>query len=122
MALEDLSLHDKPRNYEDAPRYLSHRERAVKLSDLDAESELLDNYNDAKDLLTNLGDETPANQKAQVLNTINAVLGNIIKQRAELHNMERFKSMETALIYTLKQFPELQEVFLEEYERLLKGS
>lgn len=122
MALEDLSLHDSNvREHSNEWQPTRYREKVTNLAELDLEKELLDNYNDAQDILTNLNPEvTPGNQQAQAMNTINGILKDIIKMRTDLYNSERIKKMESSIIYALKQFPELQEVFMSEYERLLQ--
>lgn len=120
-ALEDFSLHDS--SHEETSPFVPTRQRTrvANLADLNLEQELLDNYNDAQDILTNIDPQvTPANQIAQSMNTITSILDKIMKMRTELYNAERIKKIETAIIFTLKQYPELQETFMIEYERLLK--
>lgn len=121
MALEDFSLHDSSRNESYAPFVPTRvREKATSLADLDLEKELLDNYNDAQDILSNLNpDVTPGNQLSQAMNVINGILKDIMKMRTDLYNAERIKKIETAIIFALKQYPELQETFMTEYKRLV---
>jgi hypothetical protein len=122
MDLEDFSLRDSSVSglAQRALPIPRNRTKVNKLEDLDLEQELLDNYNDAQSILDNVDASTPTNQLAQTMNTITGILDKIIKLRTELYNAERMKKLETSLIYALKQFPELQEVFMEEYSRVLK--
>lgn len=118
--LDDISLHDKYESNIPPETLKRFRAKVNDISELNIEQELLDNYNDAQDILTNLDPlVTPANQQAQAMNTINGILKDIIKMRTDLYNAERIKKIEASIIYTLKQFPELHEAFLTEYERAL---
>lgn len=95
---------------------------ANKLNDLDLDKELLDQYKNAKEVLEDiLRDESiAANQKAQVINTISAILQNIIKLQQELHNVERLKLIENTLIETLQSHETLKEAFLKDYKTALE--
>lgn len=95
-------------------------EAAVPLTSLDLSHELYLQYLKAKKMLTDAGNE-PLNQKAQTLNSIVSVLGVIAKLRTELYNSERLKKLESCLIETLLEYPELHEAFMERYERELQG-
>ena len=90
---------------------------------INLESELLAQYNKAKKLLhdAEYDEEVPLNQKAQVVNSATAILGALIKNQAELYNLERIKKIESVLLRTLQAFPEMQEVFLRDYEQALEG-
>lgn len=122
MALEDLSLHDSNfEDVEDIPFIPRVRAKVSRLEDLDIEHELLANYNDAQDILGNLNPNvTPTNQQAQAMNSLNAILKDIINMRTSLFNAERIKKIEASLIYALKKHPDLYETFMVEYERVLK--
>ncbi len=104
-----------------APR--SSFTRIQSFEDLDAQQELLDQYNTAKRLLSDAeySEEIPLNQKAQALNTISTILGNIIKSRTELYNSERLRLLEATLLEVLQEFPELASAFMPLYETRLKG-
>jgi hypothetical protein len=93
-----------------------------KLQDIDLAQEIILQFMRVKELQTlTLGDgETPANQKAQVANSVSAILAQLMKLQTELHTAERFKILESILIQTLKDFPELADAFLLEYERVLE--
>jgi hypothetical protein len=87
------------------------------LGDLNLKSELLTQYNSARQLLhdASYNPATPLNQKAQVINSATSILGQLTKSEAELHSVEEVKKVEAVLITTLKLFPELQEEFLKQY-------
>ena len=91
------------------------------LKDLNLAEELVLQYMRVKELQTAvLADmDTPANQKAQVANSVSSTLAQLTKLQTDLHTAERFKLIETHLVKTLKDFPELSEAFLDEYERIL---
>lgn len=96
-------------------------EVVYKLADLDLESELMLQFSTAKRLLAaaELDDGVPLNQKAQASNSITSVLATISKIRTELHSAERLKTLESTLIATLKEFPELNAAFLAAYTKAL---
>ena len=93
------------------------------MAGMDVQGELLKQYNSAKRLYTAAEYDTgvPLNQKAQTLNTISAILGSITKSQTELYNSERLKVMEAVLIDVLKNFPEVQEAFMQRYEERLNA-
>ena len=92
------------------------------LSELDTPSEPMLQYQRAEtlaqDVLTD--PDIAANQKAQVLAAVTAVLTQIIKLQTDLHNSEEFKRIEMTLADTLKRFPELQEDFMSNLRRELQ--
>lgn len=95
---------------------------AGSLNELDLDKELLNQYKNAKTVLDEiLNDEaTAANQKAQVLNTVTAILQNIAKLQQELYNVERLKLLENILIETLQKFEPLRDEFLKAYKAALE--
>lgn len=97
--------------------------QAVKLADLDVGSELLAQYKIARNLMHTVEYEegVPLNQKAQLINSLNALVGTVLKQQTELHNMERLKTLEQVLIDTLKLFPDLKVAFLKAYKEALEA-
>ena len=120
MGLEDYDLHDTampevmlPREY--LPEYGS-------LKSLNLDSELYAAYARAKNYLSIIqaDEEIPPNQVAQVMNTLTAILDKIVKMQTELHNAERVKKLEAAMIEALKNTSteEVQEAFFAEFERL----
>lgn len=94
---------------------------ATKLSDLNTEKELLDQYKAAKDLFDELSSDNtiPANQKASVLTAITSVLSKILENQTKLYDSERVKLIEGTLISTLKAFPELSGAFMVAYRQAL---
>ena len=93
------------------------------LKDLDLDKELLEQYQSAKKLLTDVQYEegVPLNQKAQITNTITSILQAIIKMQQDLYNIEKIKLIENVLIETLKEHETLRDAFLEKYEAALKA-
>lgn len=68
-----------------------------------------------------LSDEnTPANQKAQVLNAAGAALANLAKLQTEIYDSERLKKIEAILIECVQELPmDTQEQFFQMYEQRL---
>lgn len=91
---------------------------AVKLNTLDLDSELSQNYSRAKRLYqtTTKDRGAKASEKANVLRVCSSILREITGTQEALHNVQRLKGIELALIATLKEFPEVKERFLEIYE------
>jgi hypothetical protein len=92
----------------------------TKLADIDMEAELVLQLHQVKGMLDDVINDggTPANQKAQVANSITTILGQLSKIQTEMYDAERVKAMEAALIKTLEsETPELKEKFLATYER-----
>lgn len=91
-----------------------------KVEALDLESELVGQYRKTKLLMDEvLNDEDcPANQKAQVANSVVGTLGQLVKLQEELRREETLKIMESCLIESLKVLPDtVREGFFAEYER-----
>lgn len=130
--LEDFSFKQAPKEPE-APRVRVKPEG--KLSDMNIEQELFEAYHAARSLRDRLMDElgddedddagptgiTPANQIAQVMNTVTSILKDITKMQTELYNAQRLKDLEHCLITAIKGTPEdIQSAFFTEYEALIK--
>lgn len=114
--LEDLDLHEA----QPLPIFDRQRIRVDQLKDLNLEVELLEQYNTAKDYLDDIPEGTPANQVAQVMNTITAILRDVVKMQTDLYNAERIKIMEDCIIQAMKGAPAtVQDEFFEVYQRLL---
>lgn len=94
----------------------------VALNDIDLGQELADNLTAARQLRLNIThDETPANQKAQVMNTITTILTNLVKLQTDLYNAQRQKDLEEILITVIKTLPtEAQDLFFQLYEDRLR--
>lgn len=94
------------------------------LSDLNLERELMLQLRAAQALQTKVIDDqlTPANQKAQVMNSVATIIQNLVKMQLEQYTPERLKRIELALIQMLKTMPEDQtEEFFKQYEEILNG-
>lgn len=122
--LEDLDLRRAPVSRDD---YFGDMPQAMPtngtLATLNLDSELYSMYARAKNYLDDLqmgDDNTPANQVAQVMNTITAILKEIVKMQTDLYNAERVKKLEAAMIEALKNTAteEVQDAFFTELERL----
>lgn len=114
--LDDISLKD---TYELPPPII---DSAKELKELNLDSELLTNYQSAKEYLEQIryDESTQPNQVAQVMNTINAILKEIVKMQTELYDAERVKKMELALVATMKAQPvDVQRQFFELYDENL---
>ena len=124
MGLEDYDLHAAPAQPQTVlpadylPEYGS-------LKSLNLDSELYAAYARAKNYraIVQADEEIPPNQVAQVMNTLTAILDKIVKLQTELYNAERVKKLEAAMIQAIKLAPpESQQVFLEQYQTLLKAA
>lgn len=66
-------------------------------------------------------DETPANQRAQVANSVQAALAGLVKLQSEVYTSERLKKIEQRLIEVMHTQPmELQVAFMGAYEEALR--
>jgi hypothetical protein len=94
----------------------------VDLESIDLGQELADNLTAARQLRLDISyDDTPANQKAQVMNTITTILTNLVKLQMDLYNAQRLKDLESVLIDVMKTQPEsLQTAFFDAYEARLQ--
>lgn len=93
------------------------------LKELNLDTELLTQYKNAKELLHEAMDdeETPLNQKAQIINTMTNIIKQILELQEALHNVENMKILEATLVETLKVYPELATKFLNDYEKALNN-
>lgn len=98
-----------------------HPLRANKLSNLDLEQEILEQYYAAKEFLQSLDVyEVQPNQIAQTYAVVTNILKELTKTQTDLYSAERVKAMENALIATVKTMPQSQqEKFFTLYERNL---
>ena len=92
------------------------------LKDINLEVELLEQYKRALLLMETLGENTPANQQAQVLNSCTSIIQQIIKTQSDLYNVETIKVMEATLLNTLRKFPEMQDDFMSAYSKALENA
>ena len=103
---------------------IERRLPARSLKDLDLEGELTLQFLALQELQNKVIDDkdTPANQKAQVANSLSAALVNLVKLQGDVHSSERMKRIESILIDALKDLPvEAVEAFLANYEQALEG-
>lgn len=91
------------------------------LDGLNLEDELVAQYHKTKDLMDELGEETPANQRAQVCNAVVTALGQLVKLQEDLKRQVKLALMESVLIDAIKTLPETAKgEFFSEYERMAK--
>lgn len=97
---------------------------ARRLKDIDLEQELVIQVLALQQLQSSVlqDEDTPANQRAQVANSLSAALANLVKVQESVHSSERMKKMEGVLIETLQELPvESAEAFLQRYELALEA-
>lgn len=121
MELEDLDLYER-----ETPHITPIPSGAKTLDELNINNELLELYQNAKQFLEDITSggmsDVPANQIAQVMNTLITSLKEITKVQVEVYNAELVKKMESATIMALKLAPkEVQVAFFEEYTRLMQS-
>lgn len=88
------------------------------LKEVNLSKELLLQLKKAKILQKNTEDDedVPANQRAQVQNSLGTILLNLAKHQQVTYSSERFKRLETATIKCVKTLPKAQqESFFETY-------
>lgn len=89
------------------------------LDELNLEKELVGQYHKTKLLMDEVlhDDETPANQRAQVANSVVSTLAQLVKLQEDLRRDETLKLMETCLMDKLKSMPsDFKDAFFEDYE------
>ena len=113
--MEHLTLIPNNNTYDFTPL------RASKLSNLNLEEEILEQYYNAKEFLHSLDSfEVQPNQIAQCYNTLTNILKELTKTQTDLYSAERVKAMENALIATVKTLDQRQqEQFFTAYEKNL---
>lgn len=63
--------------------------------------------------------DVPANQRAQVGNSVTSMISNLVKMQESVYSSERFKKIEQALMQCIKNLPEdTQREFIERYEKI----
>jgi uncharacterized Fe-S cluster-containing radical SAM superfamily protein len=67
--------------------------------------------------------DTPANQKAQVANSLSSALANLVKVQAEIYTSERFKKIEGLLIEYLDAQPDsnTRQLAYDAWEKIVEG-
>ena len=122
MALDDYGFKEPPKDDKPQRVRVLVDIKAKSLSELDLDQELLQQYKDAKQLFKDieLDDLTPMNQKAQIMNSITAILTKIVENQTALYDSERVKLIESILIDVLKQYPDINAEFMERYKKALE--
>jgi len=117
--LEDIPVADLIDLYEGIKSALP----AHKLQDIDLAQELVLQFMRVKELQSDTlsSSRSKGSDKTSAANAVATMLAHLTRLQTELHTAERFKLMEVHLIKALKDFPELSESFLKEYERALGG-
>lgn len=89
----------------------------VRLSEVNIARELLIQMQKAKQLQEDSDSQsTPANQRAQVQNSLSKILTDLAKLQNATYTAERFKQLEGAIIRVLRDLPkEAQEAFFTAY-------
>jgi hypothetical protein len=93
------------------------------LTKLNLADELGLQYRSGMILLSSVQDDegTPANQKAQVFNSVGTMLQNIVKQQKVVYDAERLKRFESAFTKVLEDMPvESKRKFFDLYGEYLK--
>jgi galactose-1-phosphate uridylyltransferase len=68
-------------------------------------------------------EDTPANQQAQVANSLSSALTTLVKLQSEVQTSERLKKIEATLVEVMQAQPkEMQEAFFAAYEERLTSS
>lgn len=97
----------------------------VDLARMNLAEELGLQYQAGMDLLTAVkdDDETPANQKAQVFNSVSKMLQDIIKSQKIVYSAERLKRFEAALLKVLGKLPaDSARIYFDLYGEFLKDN
>lgn len=95
----------------------------TRLKDVNMEEQLLLQYRVTTELQDAVmsDDEIPANQKAQVANSVASMLQKLLDMQVEVYSSERFKEIELLLVRFLNHLPEeIAAEFLKQYEKLLQ--
>jgi hypothetical protein len=95
----------------------------IAIADLNLTEELGLQYRQGKVLLSSIQNDktTPANQKAQVFNSVGAQLGQIVKMQSDVFSMQRLKKFEIAFIKAAETLPQAaKEAFFDLYGEYLK--
>ena len=129
MSLADYGLNAQQSKPQPGMGAMSQEQLLMKRDEIDqllTETHLKD-VNLSKELLLQLkkakllqqktdDDEVPANQRAQVQNSLGTILVNLAKHQQATFTSERFKRLETAVIKVVKTLPkEAQEAFFDTY-------
>ncbi|MEY2688983.1 MAG: hypothetical protein RL375_3181 [Pseudomonadota bacterium] len=95
----------------------------MKLTDLSIENELLLQFHALREMQREVIDdnEIPANQKAQVANSVGSILAKLADLQNTVYSSERFKKVENMLVRHLMALNEdVAAKFLDDYQDLLR--
>lgn len=134
MALKDLPMKKAPASQADplegldtdqllALRHRLDKKLNLDLTKLNLADELGLQYRAGMALLASVhsDSETPANQRAQVFNSVGAMLDKIIKSQKIVYDAERLKRFESAFLKVLEGMPlEAKHKFFDLYGEYLK--
>lgn len=114
--LEDNSLHERP-HFDRGDDRLRDVQAPRSLNDINLDQELALHYHTTVTFLENLDEEsTPANQIAQVRNTVSAILEKIAKIKTDLYNARNYQLLEQAFIECMSEAPkEIQEKVMQRF-------
>lgn len=103
-------------------RHRLDKKLRLDLTQLDLAEELGMQYRSGMILLASVQEDkdTPANQRAQVFNSVSTMLEKIVKQQKIVYSAERLKRFESSFIKVLEQLPEeLKRKFFDLYSEFL---
>lgn len=114
--LDDMGLHDKP-HFDKGDLRLRDVQAPRSLNDINLDQELALHYYTTVTFLENLDEEsTPANQIAQVRNTVSAILEKIAKTKIDLYNARNYQLLEQAFIECMSEAPkDIQEKVMQRF-------
>jgi uncharacterized protein (UPF0147 family) len=95
-----------------------------KFEEIRVDEEIAEVYASAKTLLDLIieDDDVPANQRAQVLNSVSNMIQQMVKSRVDLYNAERIRRMEQVLLQVMRAQPlEVRQAFFDSYSKALGG-
>lgn len=107
-----------------ADRKIIDNELQIGIKDINLTDELTLQYRQGKRLLEEVQNDrnVPANQRAQVYNSVGTMLGNIVKMQEVVYSAERLKRYETAFLKAIETLPkEGKEAFFDLYGSFLEG-
>ena len=96
----------------------------IDLAQLDLADELGLQYRSGMTLLSSVQDDndTPVNQRAQVFNSVNSMLSNIVKTQEIIYSIERLKKYEVAFLKAAETLTtEAKEAFFDLYGEYLNA-
>lgn len=113
--LDDMGLHDRP--HFDPDYRMLDVQAPRSLDDINLDHELAWHFHSTKLFLANLDEEsTPANQIAQVRNTVSAILEKIAKTKIDLYNARNYQLLEQAFIECMSEAPkDIQEKVMQRF-------